>query len=141
MSVRLKVLRTTNGDNFTEGKFFIDEVMNFYTIEDKDRELENGGIKVYGETAIPKGMYRVIISYSPRFKKDLIEILNVPQFTGIRIHPMNKAEQSEGCIGVGLTNERDDDNWIGHSRPTYERLHQKVKEALERGELVTLEVV
>lgn len=139
--MKLKVLRTTEGDNFTEGKFFINDVMKFYTIEDKDRKLEDGGVKVYGETAIPRGNYRAIISHSNRFKKDLIEILNVPQFTGIRIHPMNRAEDSEGCIGVGLTNTQDDDNWIGDSKKAYAELHAEVKEALERGELVTLEVV
>lgn len=47
---------------------------------------------------------------------------------------------SEGCIIVGSINNRDDDNWVGGSRVAYEQLHLKVKEALTRGELVTLEI-
>ena len=139
--MKLKVLRTTEGDNFTEGKFFINDVMRFYTVEDTDRHLEDGFEKIYGETAIPRGNYRVVISYSNRFKKDLIEILNVPQFTGIRIHSGNSSKDTEGCIIVGLTNTQDDDNWIGDSKKAYEELHAEVKEALVRGELVTIEII
>lgn len=50
-------------------------------------------------------------------------------------------DDTEGCILVGSSNDKTDDNWIGSSKTAYDSLHQKVKEALERGELVTLEVV
>lgn len=129
-------------DKSTEGQILINGTFECYTLEDKDRKLEtNPNDKVYGETAIPRGSYRLIISYSKRFKRDLIEILNVNGFTGVRIHSGNKPEDTEGCIIVGLINEKNDDNWVGSSKVAYDGLHQKVKDALERGELVTLEIV
>ena len=137
----LKLLRTTEGDTFTEGKLYIDDIHECYTIEDKDRHLEDGtNKKVYGFTAIPRGIYKVEITHSNRFKRDLIEILNVPYFTGIRIHSGNKAEDSEGCIIVGSVNKQDDDNWVGGSRIALQALQEKVQVALNNGEYITLEV-
>jgi len=73
-----------------------------YTLEDQVRDLkEDGSGKVYGETAIPTGRYKVIIDFSQRFQKNMLHILDVPWFTGIRIHSGNKAEDTLGCVLVG----------------------------------------
>lgn len=139
--MKLKLIRTTEGDTFTEGKLYLDNVQECYAVEDTDRHLEDGiNEKVYGETAIPRGTYEVIISHSNRFKKDLIEILNVPHFTGIRIHSGNSSKDTEGCIIVGSTNTQDDDDWVGGSRVAYRQLHKKVQAALNREEKVTIEI-
>ena len=138
--MKLKVLRNTEAENSTEGKLSIDDEIECYTLEDKDRHLEDGNEKVYGKSAIPRGTYPVSITYSQRFQKDLIYIHDVPQFTGVRIHSGNSAKDTEGCILVGSVNKQDDDNWIGGSRIAYNRLHEKVKAALDSGEEVTLEV-
>jgi hypothetical protein len=100
----------TIGELFINGKFFC------YTLEDRER-ME----KVYGETAIPKGKYKVIISYSPRFKQLMPLLLNVPNFKGIRIHWGNYATHTEGCILVGSA--RSEDNLaIWNSKSTYKKL-------------------
>jgi hypothetical protein len=78
---------------------------------------------------------------SNRFKKFLIEVLEVEQFSGIRIHSGNSSKDTEGCIIVGSINNRDDDDWVGASKVAYERLHKKVKTALSNKEFVTLEIV
>ncbi len=139
--MKLKLVRESFGDTFTEGRLYINDEFECYTIEDTDRKLEEEGEKVYGKTAIPKGNYRVNISMSPRFKKPLIEILNVPQFTGVRIHTGNSSANTEGCIIVGKDNKIADDDWIGQSKLAYEPLHAKVQEALTAGDLVTIEIV
>ena len=59
------------------------------------------GVKVYGETAIPAGSYKMRISKSPRFGRLLPEILDVPGFSGIRIHKGNTAADSSGCLIIG----------------------------------------
>ena len=47
---------------------------------------------------IPAGNYPLERTWSPRFKKRLAEIQNVPERTGIRIHMGTKPEHSQGCI-------------------------------------------
>ena len=140
--MEIKLVRKFLGDNFTEGKLFINNGFECYTVEDKDRKLEKVGAegKVQNKTCIPRGKYRVVISYSNRFKKNLIEVLGVPFFRGIRIHSGNSSEDTEGCIIVGSDNKRDDDNWVGASRIAYDKLHKKVEAALAAGEKVWLEV-
>lgn len=139
--MEIKLVRTKGTKGFTEGKLFINGVFECFTVEDEDRKLESGGTKIQNKTAIPKGIYNVIISMSNRFKKFLIEILNVNGFSGIRIHSGNSSKDTEGCIIVGSINNRDDDDWVGASKVAYEKLHKKVKEALSNGEKITMEVV
>ena len=47
---------------------------------------------------IPDGTYPVERTWSPRFKKFLPEIQNVPERSGIRIHRGTIPEHSQGCI-------------------------------------------
>lgn len=95
-------------DTYTIGKLYIDGVYFCDTIEDKDRgiddSMEESEIrkkKVYGLTAIPLGTYKVEITYSPKFKKNLPLLIGVKGFEGIRIHSGNTAKDSLGCIIVG----------------------------------------
>jgi len=139
--MKLKLVRKFHKGGFTEGKLYINDGFECYTVEDTDRNLQNGGIKVDGKTAIPKGKYKITISMSKRFNKFLIEVLDVPQFSGVRMHSGNSSKDTEGCIIVGSVNTRDDDDWVGGSVIAYDRLHAKVKKALSAGEECTLEVV
>ena len=79
----------TIGEMFVDGKHFC------YTLEDPVR---GDGIKIQDETAIPAGVYYCAVTYSPRFKRDMVEVQNVPMFTGIRCHGGNTPEDSSGCI-------------------------------------------
>ena len=47
---------------------------------------------------IPDGSYKVEKSWSPKFRKFLPELLEVPDRTGIRIHRGTLPEHSKGCI-------------------------------------------
>lgn len=100
----------------TFGRIWLDGEPICVTLEDAYRKLEAGGIKIPGETAIPCGRYRVVLSVSNRFKRLLPEVLGVPQFSGIRIHAGNTEADTEGCILVG---ERINDNHtrLLNSRP------------------------
>jgi len=83
------------------GKMFVDGVYWGETLEDTDRHLEDGGIKIAGETAAPKGRFHVVLSPSQRFGKTMPELLNVPGFRGVRIHGGNTEANTEGCILLG----------------------------------------
>ena len=47
---------------------------------------------------IPAGAYIVEVNYSPKFKRDLPILRDVPGRAGIRIHRGTKPEHSKGCI-------------------------------------------
>ena len=119
MKLELKRLHRTN--NSTIGELYVNGVFTCYTLEDKERE-----VKIKNETAINKGTYKVIITPSNRFKKDLPLLLNVPKFEGIRIHAGNSNHDTEGCILVGTTRSVD---FIGNSRKAFDKLFAKMKTA------------
>lgn len=97
--MKITVKRTFKGTEYTIGKLYIDGAYFCDTLEDTVRPANK---KIAGKTAIPAGNYKVIKSYSPRFKKILPEILNVPNFTGVRIHAGNTAKDTDGCVLLGL---------------------------------------
>ena len=100
--------RIAKKSKYTIGKLYIDGEYFCDTIEDTDRGLTQTmtdaqikSKKVYGQTAIPTGTYKVIISYSNKFKRQMPLLLNVPGFLGIRIHAGNTEKDTEGCLIVG----------------------------------------
>ena len=95
---KVEVKRTFKGTEYTIGKLYIDGAYFCDTMEETVRT----GEKIAGKTAIPAGTYKVKMTWSPRFKRYLPEILNVPNFSGVRIHAGNSALDTEGCILLGL---------------------------------------
>ena len=118
--MELKIDRRYKKEAYTIGDFYIDGVWFSSTMEDRDRGLrqdmdlaEIKRLKVYGETAIPAGRYKVLFTYSDKFHDRAWAkpfggrvplILDVPGYEGIRIHPLNTARDSLGCIGLGVNN-------------------------------------
>lgn len=98
----VKVIRNFKGSEYTIGKLYIDDNYFCDTLEDTVRT----GAKIPGKTAIPAGTYKVKKTMSPRFKTILPEILNVPNFTGVRIHSGNTAKDTDGCILLGLNKSK-----------------------------------
>ena len=49
---------------------------------------------------IPVGIYEVRVTYSPRFKRMLPLVMQVPGRSGIRFHRGTRPEHSKGCILV-----------------------------------------
>lgn len=109
----------------TLGRLYVNGIFECYTVEDVVREP---GVKVYGKTAIPKGRYRVVITYSNRFKVQMPLLVNVPMFEGIRIHPGNTAVDTDGCI---LPGRKQTANGVAESRLAYNALFSKIDKALK----------
>lgn len=88
--------RIFKGPDYTIGKLYIDGEYFCDTLEDTVRDK-----KIPNKTAIPAGTYKVIVNTSPRFKRLLPRLLDVPGFEGILIHRGNTPEDTSGCILVG----------------------------------------
>lgn len=116
----------------TPGMLYVDGVFECYTLEDLVRPK-----KVDGCTAIPAGVYHVMINWSNRFKRLLPLLLDVPGFTGVRIHPGNTDKDTEGCILVGDSPSAD---FLGDSRVAFDRLFKKMKAEFDAGGRITLEI-
>lgn len=117
--MKLYLKRIHKTEHSTIGELYIDGKFQCYTLEDVERE-----VKIKNETAIPKGTYKIVITYSNRFKKQLPLLLNVPNFEGIRIHSGNTNHDTEGCILIGQTRSND---FIGSSRNAFNELYKKIK--------------
>jgi hypothetical protein len=96
MECILKIKRIAFKEKYTIGKLYINGEYFCDTLEDAVREK-----KIKHETAIPKGEYEVIMYNSPRFKRLLPLLKDVPNFTGILIHRGNTNADTSGCILVG----------------------------------------
>lgn len=111
----LLLKRRWYSDRSTIGALTLGE-FSCFTLEDRVRE---SGVKVQDKTAIPAGRYRVVVDFSQRFQRRMPLLLDVPMFTGIRIHSGNTAEDTRGCILVGEWRAPD---WVGDSRRAFARL-------------------
>lgn len=131
--MRLTLKRIANKKDYCIGKLYINGVYFCDTLEDVDRGLSDAmteeeirELKIKGKTAIPVGIYTVLMTYSPKYQKIMPLINNVKGYSGIRIHSGNSAKDTEGCLLVGkntvvgrLTDSRNTFNAL------FKRLQQK----------------
>lgn len=132
--MKLKLYRKFLGNKYTIGKLFINDEYICDTLEDVVR---SEGIKVYGETAIPYGVYEIVLTMSPRFKKILPLLLNVPNFEGVRIHTGNTEKDTEGCILIGYNKVK---GKVINSRIAFDKVMKQLELATINNEKITIEV-
>lgn len=141
--MKLKLKRIALKPTYTIGKLYIDDVYFCDTLEDtvrdknKNGKFDAGEYKIYGQTAIPYGKYEIKWTYSPRFKRYMPLLMNVPQFSGVRIHSGNTAKDTLGCILVG---ENSKVGMVLNSRATVNKLYPKIEQACKSGK-VYIEIV
>lgn len=130
-----KLKRRYKGSEYTIGKMSISDIALCDVLEDKDRGLTSDMTetqilrkKAYGKTAIPTGTYEIRLTVSPKFKNRdwakkygglVPELIGVKGFSGARIHPGNKAEDTYGCP---LPGENKVVGQVINSKATYYRL-------------------
>ena len=148
--MEILVKRIAKKSKYTIGKLYIDEQYICDTLEDTDRGLnQNMSLeeikkkKVYGETAIPTGTYKVDMNtISPKFKSrtwakpyggKIPRLVAVPGYEGVLIHPGNKAADSLGCILVG---ENTVVGQVVNSQATF----KKVMNILTKGDNITITI-
>ena len=141
--MKINVVRFIRGPEFTIGSLSVDGNWLCWSGEDAVRDdpnpttPQNEG-KVYGKTAIPAGTYHVIVNLSPRLKKRMPRLLNVPGFDGILIHKGNDAGDTSGCILIGA--KVDSPTRISDCSKVFDELFQKIDYAYGSGEGVTIEI-
>ncbi len=129
----------TIGKLSIDGKYFCDTIEDTVRDYNKDGDLNDlGEGKVYGKTAIPYGYYKIIVNKSPRFKRELPRLLDVPHFEGILIHRGNTAEDSAGCIIVG---ENKIKGKVINSTPYELKLTKLMKEAINSGQDINIKII
>jgi len=153
--MELRIERKWKKKDYCIGVLYVNGVRFCETLEDPDRGLKQSmptGIinqnKVYGETAIPTGVYQILRTISPKFAKKtwgkkyggvVPEIANVKGYSGVRIHPGNTAKDLLGCVAPGRNKEV---GKVLESQATYYKLMDEyIIPAWERGEEITLEII
>jgi hypothetical protein len=135
--MELTLYRRPTVGTATPGDLYVDGALECRTLEDVVRvddpaTPQDEGKKVWGQTAIPAGRYRVRMDVvSPRFGRILPRLEGVPGFTGILIHSGNTVEDTHGCILVGQRLTDDGRIVGGTSTPAFKALFSKLKEAKE----------
>lgn len=142
--MKLKLVRKYLGPEYTIGDLYIDGKLYCNTLEDVNRDANKNGIfdgsekKVAGDTGIPFGTYKITVDKSPKFGRELPRLHNVPSFSGILIHRGNTIKDTAGCILVGENTVK---GKVLNSTMYEVDLTKKIKDAIARGEDVTIQIV
>jgi len=146
--MKLEVLRFNSGTTFTSGLLFdvTNNVRSFlsYTMEDQYNPT-----KIYGETRIPAGTYKLTLRaeggfhnrYSTRYSdrpdwhQGMILVNNVPNYSYVLWHVGNSPKDTKGCLLLSKTQK---DAFGGASRAAYEEVYPVVRDAILSGEEVTV---
>lgn len=154
--MKLLVERRWKKETYTIGVLFVDGIRFCETLEDKDRGLNQTDSlsyikskKVYQETAIPTGTYKISMNtISPKYSASawywklcqgkVPRLLNVPGWEGVLIHTGNTALDTAGCCLVGRNTKV---GQVTESKATFEKLYKKMKAAHDKGEEITIEIV
>lgn len=153
--VTLRLIRKYRKEDYTIGLLYVNGQYFCDTLEDTDRELDSSmtekeiaARKVYGQTAIPYGRYRVTLEKSPKFSgrpwarahgDGLIPRLHgVKGYSGVLIHVGNTADDSLGCLLIGRNTVKgkvtESTYWYGRLMDEY------LLPAHARGEEITIEI-
>jgi hypothetical protein len=152
--MELVLKRTFKGPNYTIGQLYVNGVYECDTLEDTDRGLtssmtvqEIASKKLYGETAIPAGTYKIDMNtVSPKFKDrswakfcggKLPRLLEVKGYSGVLIHVGNKPADTLGCILVGDNKIK---GQVINSTSTFQQLYHLMLGASVRGESLTIKI-
>lgn len=158
MKITIKRNAYESAAGYTHGRMYLDECGFFcWTLEDEDRGLSQEmplatikARKKYGQTAIPKGTYRVRMdtispklkdrAYAKKYGGRLPRLENVPGWEGVLIHPFNLPSESYGCIAPGMLNGSIRGRIFESTKAFYDLMDFYLEPAYQRGEEIWLTI-
>lgn len=146
--MKIELKRIARKETYTIGRLSVDGRYICDTLEDRDRDDNRNGRfdgrekKVYAQTAIPNGTYKVTLEHSPKFSpkyggRKVPYLHNVPHFEGILIHTGNTADDSAGCILVGTNSAT---GRVTGSLVAFNKLLPMLEQAVARKEEISITV-
>ena len=136
--IKILLKRDVCAPGFTLGRLFVEGKLYGFTAEDEDRHVEvEPSAKIPKRTAIPRGLYRLTLSFSNRFQKIMPLIKDVPGFEGVRIHGGNDQYDTEGCPLLGKTRTA---VGVMHCAEVNAALIDFIRQAEDQGDAVWIEV-
>ena len=144
MKKTITLKRITFTDKYTAGKMYVEGKYFGCTLERTNRDLnhkngfDNGEKKVYGDTCIPFGHYKLTVTYSYKFGRNLILVNDVPEFSGVRIHRGNYPKDTIGCV---LVAEKFANGRLYNSTPYENWITKYVQDEIKKGNEVWMDVV
>ena len=135
--LELVLRRIAKRKGYTIGRLTLNGERFCDTLEPIWRDYEHGEKKVKGCSAIPEGRYAVALTFSPKFRRVLPEVKNVPMFTGIRIHSGNSSKDTQGCILIGQNLQV---GRVLNSMICLEQLMKRLKEVRNKGEPIFITI-
>lgn len=144
--MKLKLYRYGSTDQSTGGALSINGQFHCHTCEDEKRT-----IKLYGETRIPSGRYRIKLriegGMNERYKiiyprhRGMLWLQNVVGFKWIYIHPGRHEWHTDGCILVGYTALSKGGFDLDRDKEAYNNLYAMVIDAIDKGEQIFIDVI
>lgn len=137
--MEITIERVNSESNHTNGLLYIDGKLQCFTLEDEARE-----VKVWGETCIPIGKFKIELrtvggfhlrylkKYGSDFHKGMLWLRQVPGFEYILIHVGNDDKDTAGCILVGTTTNAPN-NFIGGSIKAYKKIYPIIRDHILNG--------
>jgi hypothetical protein len=156
--MRLELYRFSSQNESTLGILYIvnDETNQkdflCFTLEDEKRK-----VKVYGETRIPEGTYKIkyrteggyFTKYKKRFpdlhndSRGVLHITDVPNFKYILLHIGNSDDDSDGCILLGnvVSQNITKDGFLGQSTDCYKRIYPILADILDMQKHLSIKII
>lgn len=147
--MKLTVKLIANRSTYSISKLYIDGVYFCDVLEDTQRGLTQydsietiKSKKIYGDTAIPRGTYKITMDVvSSKFKSrswakpyggKIPRLIDVPGYEGVLIHPGNTSSDTLGCILVG------NNNIVGKVTNSVNTFHALMKKLLSDKDDITI---
>ena len=153
--MRLELYRYSSQKDSTLGILFsVDDETNkkdflCYTLEDEKR-----AIKVYGETRIHEGTYKIEYrkeggyhnKYTKRFAnihRGMLQLMDVPNFNYILIHCGNTDDDTDGCLLLGnvISQNITKDGFLGQSTDCYKRVYPIISDILDSQKQLSIKII